>query len=660
MIHKNILQYLKKNKSQTRFVLVFVVLIGTILFGVYSALSEKFESVLNSNQIEKEQLVFDFLTNEIVSSNVGLSVEKKERIHQISSANGVKYLLLQDQMDSVIIELSLAENGNIIPKATLRSDTSTPTNDYFRIKKTLVDKESKILILTCDFSRAELTSSLERLKTKIGLILITVMILSMIALTISSLILIKPLNKIANEINEISQGNFSKRINYKGKNEFSEIAYSINLITDNLQKSNAHIEKLNKELKFQFRDKIGELNYEINQRRQAEHSLQQSEEQFRLLFEMAPIGMVISSISGRILKVNKAFHTILGYEEDELLKKKIKDLTLDEDKDSDIKYHEKLINGFLTNAYYEKRLIRKDGKVIYVIVEAVLVNDKSNKPLHIIEQVIDITERKRVEKELIFAKEKAEESDRLKGAFLAQMSHEIRTPLNVILTAMNLIEDEVDNSDEDTKLILESVASAGKRLQRTINLILDISAVQSGSYSHQFEDIDLNKELHGFFTEFKSIATEKGLQLSFVNKTSSSLIFADKYSVTQIFQNLIDNAIKYTLKGKVDIVLEDWSNERLQVVVQDTGIGISKSYISNLFSPFSQEDVGQKREFEGNGLGLALVKKYCDINNAEILVDSIKDKGSTFSVIFLKKKSNGKYISSERLNLSKAVDEHVS
>ena len=115
------------------------------------------------------------------------------------------------------------------------------------------------------------------------------------------------------------------------------------------------------------------------------------------------------------------------------------------------------------------------------------------------------------------------------------------------------------------------------------------------------------------------------------------MVLADHYSVTQIFQNLIDNAIKYTLKGSVKVILEDLDKERIQVVVKDSGIGISKDYISNLFSPFSQEDVGHKREFEGNGLGLALVKNYVEMNNAEIIVDSEKDRGSTFTVVFKRK-----------------------
>jgi signal transduction histidine kinase len=129
--------------------------------------------------------------------------------------------------------------------------------------------------------------------------------------------------------------------------------------------------------------------------------------------------------------------------------------------------------------------------------------------------------------------------------------------------------------------------------------------------------------------------------------------------VTQIFQNLIGNAIKYTPKGNIDVILDDWTGDKLRVIVKDTGIGISKDYIANLFSPFSQEDVGHKREFEGNGLGLALVKKYVEMNNADILVESEKDKGSTFTVIFNKKPMKSKELKDQASIKSDNIKELV-
>jgi PAS domain S-box-containing protein len=629
----------KNNTFHIKFLIVSTIFLMLISFGIYRIYSEKNEKTLTNAQEEKEQLIVHQLTSFLdngfgnnKNENVNKSIEK------IVNAAGVHYILISGQNDSVLVEINHSggrDSSEINDQAIVYDK-----NDIFKYTQSIETKNSQIFKLTCDFSRSDLNWNIEKANTEIGMICFFIFTISFIALFIGSLVIMLPLQKISNSVVEISSGNLAKRIKQKKRNEFSGIASSVNVLAENLQKANSQVEKLNKELKFQFRDKIGELNYEINQRRQAEHSLRQSEEQFKLLFELAPIGMVISSLYGEILKVNASFHTALGYTEEEIIGTKIKELTYSEDRSLDVKLHEKLLNNLLQNAYYEKRLVRKDGEIIYVIVEAVMVKNKEGKPSHIIEQVINITERKKVEKELIFAKEKAEESDRLKSAFLAQMSHEIRTPLNVILTAMNLIQDDFNDKDEDTKELLDSVSSAGKRLQRTIDLILNISAVQSGSYAYDIKDFDLNKELTVLIEEFKTIANEKGLEISYTNRTTQSMILADQYSVTQIFQNLIANAIKYTPKGSVAVILEEWNQEKFQVQVTDTGIGISKEYISKLFSPFSQEDVGHKREFEGNGLGLALVKKYVEMNNADILVESEKDIGSTFKVIFNKKQLN--------------------
>lgn len=638
---KDLLKNIKNNKLHVTYLIVAAVFLGLMSYLIYYAYSNKYISTLKMAQTEKESVVLNQLNNFIVENLTNEYHESNnDKLTKLLFGSGINRLTILDSSDSAFVNLQFDDFGNAYPIQPSNQDFITTNDDLFICNKTINDENSNSFMLKCSFSRKEMNSKIAKSKLEIGLVSVLMFFISFVVLFTASLIIILPLQKMSSTIVQISSGDLTRRIKNQSKNEFSSIATSVNGLADNLLKANTQIEKLNKELKFHFRDKIGELNYEINQRRHAEFSLKQSEEQFRLLFELAPIGMVISTIHGKILKVNAAFHTALGYSEVEILDKKIKDLTFVEDRTIDLKIHEQLIDGSQQSSYYERRMLRKDGQVIYVIVEAVLVKNKEGKPSHIIEQVIDISERKRVERELIVAKEKAEESDRLKSAFLAQMSHEIRTPLNVILTAMNLIQDDLNTADEDTKVILDSVSSAGKRLQRTIDLILNISAVQSGSYSQEFKDFDLDFELMSLLDEFKTTAREKGLHLSYTNKTNDSIILADHYSVTQIFQNLFDNAIKYTLKGSVEVILDEWNKEKLQVVVRDTGIGISKEYIANLFSPFSQEDVGHKREFEGNGLGLALVKKYVEINKADILVESVKDRGSIFTVIFNKKSAD--------------------
>jgi len=637
MKFKEIFQIRKSNTIQLKFLVISTIFLVIVSFAIFYFFSNRCGEILLKTQMVQEQLAVDQILDLIrMNSTINGNEYIDQRLEKIAGAARVLYLKVTNSDDSVIKEINFISKEEKKYPDLSGKETVNTQNDIYRFQKSLSIGDSTINLF-CEFSRSDLDSEIVKSNYEIGLISLSFFSISFILLFASSIILMLPLRKISESAAKISSGTLSEKIKHNSNDEFNQIANSVNLLAEDLLKANSQIEKLNKELKFQFRDKIGELNYEINQKRQTETLLKQSEEQFRLLFDLAPIGMIMSSLHGKILKVNTAFHTALGYTENEILEKKIKDLTHFEDQSIDVVIHEKLVGDIQQSAYYEKRMLRKDGEVIYVIVEAVMVKNKAGKPSHFIEQVIDITERKRVEKELIFAKEKAEESDHLKSAFLAQMSHEIRTPLNVILTAMNLIQDDLDNTDEDTKTILDSVSSAGKRLQRTIDLILNISAVQSGSYSPESKDFDLDKELAILVDEFKTFENEKDIKISYINKSKHSMIVADYYSVMQIFQNLIGNAIKYTLKGSVTVILEDFNEEKLQVVVKDTGIGISKEYIANLFAPFSQEDVGYKREFEGNGLGLALVKKYVEINNADILVESEKDRGSTFTVIFNKK-----------------------
>lgn len=241
--------------------------------------------------------------------------------------------------------------------------------------------------------------------------------------------------------------------------------------------------------------------------------------------------------------------------------------------------------------------------------------------------------------ELIKAKHAAERSDRLKTDFLTQMSHEIRTPLNTILSYSSLLKEEIENRNfEALPSFFEVIDNGGKRLTRTIDLILNMSQVQTGNLECNFTRIDLAEDIiMNLYHEFSKIAKRKGLEFSFCNDSDGSIIVADKYTVTQIFENIIDNAIRFTPSGKISIELSS-CDSNISVTVIDTGIGIHSEYLPYLFTPFSQEETGYTRRFDGNGLGLALVKKYVELNNAEIQVKSAKGKGSAFRIVFPKGK----------------------
>lgn len=248
----------------------------------------------------------------------------------------------------------------------------------------------------------------------------------------------------------------------------------------------------------------------------------------------------------------------------------------------------------------------------------------------------DITDRKEGEKMLIRAKDEAEKSDKLKSEFLAQMSHEIRTPINSILSFTSLIKEEViDKVEEDLRVCFDVIDNGGHRLIRTIDSILNMSQLQSGTYQPIYTEVDMDKDvLRNAVAELKQRAKEKNLELEYNINTENVVIKADNYTVGQIFINLIDNAIKYTDEGIVTVNVSRDKNEKLVINVLDTGIGISEEYIPNLFKPFTQEESGYTRRYEGNGLGLALVKNYAEINNALIEVESKKGIGTRFGVKF--------------------------
>lgn len=245
-------------------------------------------------------------------------------------------------------------------------------------------------------------------------------------------------------------------------------------------------------------------------------------------------------------------------------------------------------------------------------------------------------ERELTKNELISAKNEAQKADKLKTEFLAQISHEIRSPLNIILNYSSLLKEYFDDKDDpDVLEMFNGIANSGNRIIRTIDLILNLAELQTGSYDFIPKELDLFEDiLQLLIVEYKNNAKKKNIELNYSLNTKDAKVIVDEYSITQVFANLLDNAIKYTEKGEINVRIFKNDDKKLSVEIEDTGIGISEEYLPNLFKPFRQEEQGYSRKYEGNGLGLSLVKKYCELNNAEIQVKSKKGKGTKFTVIF--------------------------
>jgi PAS domain S-box-containing protein len=284
----------------------------------------------------------------------------------------------------------------------------------------------------------------------------------------------------------------------------------------------------------------------------------------------------------------------------------------------------------------EIELPSKDGLIVQAEVVSTLIKNEDGKVTEVMGVTRDISERKKILTELTIAKEAAEKANKLKTEFLAQMSHEIRSPLNVTLSYADYIKELINgNLTPQLELCFEAMNTASKRIIRTVDLILNMSELQLGLYEPLFIQFDVVSScLVKIFNEYKTIADKKDLELKMTIETNKTKIYGDQYSIAQIFSNLIDNAIKYTNEGRIHIKVFYDNEYDLKVEISDTGVGISEEYIPRLFDPFSQEEQGYTRGFEGNGLGMALVKKYCDMNNVYVVVESNKGIGTKFTLLF--------------------------
>ncbi|MDZ7766216.1 MAG: PAS domain S-box protein [Melioribacteraceae bacterium] len=369
---------------------------------------------------------------------------------------------------------------------------------------------------------------------------------------------------------------------------------------------------------------------DITERKDAEEQLQKSEESFKYLFQHNPLPMWIYDLyTYQFMEVNEAAIEDYGYSRDEFLNMSILDIRPDSEKEkleADLKQERKE----RTDSGEWKHKLKND-EVIDVLIISHKIKYQNKAAVLVVS--LNITDRKRAELDLIKAKEEAEKADKLKSDFLAQMSHEIRTPINVILSFSHLIKEEVYNKiKNDIREGFNAIDSASQRLIKTIDSILNMAQFARGTFKAVPTTFDLIETvLTPLHDEFRSVAKSKKLDFRILNYCLDTTVYADKYSLSQIFANLIDNALKYTSKGSVKVVV-DCKDDKLAVKIIDTGIGISKEYLPNLFTEFSQEESGYSRRFEGTGLGLALVKNYCDINNAEISVESKKNVGTTFTV----------------------------
>ncbi|MEI6678375.1 MAG: response regulator [Mariniphaga sp.] len=291
--------------------------------------------------------------------------------------------------------------------------------------------------------------------------------------------------------------------------------------------------------------------------------------------------------------------------------------------------------AFVANNAIEYRIILPDHSIRNIWAQSgeSVYDDKGNLKF-MVGVAQDITERKKMEQELVEAKILAEENDRLKSAFLANMSHEIRTPMNGILGFAELLKEPKLTGEEQLEYI-DIINKSGTRMLNIINDIITISKVESGQMKVYISDTDINEQIDYIYTFFKPEITAKGMEFVAKKPLSNAecILSTDREKIYAILTNLVKNAIKFSDKGTIEFgydVAGSKHTESLQFFVKDNGIGIPKNKQEEIFDRFIQADIGNARAYQGSGLGLSISKAFVEMLGGKIWVESEPGKGSTF------------------------------
>ena len=352
---------------------------------------------------------------------------------------------------------------------------------------------------------------------------------------------------------------------------------------------------------------------------------------FRILIESADDGISFYDKDGNLKFSNSAFYSLIGLTRDSYNIETASELMHPGDRD----YHSKKQVDLNEKGSFESelRLLHRDGNYVFLSTRSVIVKDESGVILGSLTISRDITKLKKEHEELIKANMVAETSNKLKSTFLANISHEVRTPLNSVVGFSNLLLAD-DITREVREEYFEHITYNSEKLLQIIGDIIDLSRLESSQIEINSEEVAVNQVVKEVLDEARQVIrrNEKTITVSVITPldNNSDRILSDRVWLKRVLNHLMDNAIKFTLDGSVELSYY-LQNGDLVFKIRDTGIGINKENLGRIFEEFQQEIDGHHRPFEGLGIGLTLVKEVIGKMGGKILVQSEKGIGSVFT-----------------------------
>ncbi|AEL23796.1 PAS/PAC sensor signal transduction histidine kinase [Cyclobacterium marinum DSM 745] len=369
-----------------------------------------------------------------------------------------------------------------------------------------------------------------------------------------------------------------------------------------------------------LKNKLHKKNIEIAER----------EDRFKVVWDNSQDGLLLSIQGGAVLAANPSFCSLAEVSEAQLQENGLQYLFRDN------KTFERLRGEIVSGLKKSDKVIKEfelslpsGDKEIEVSISK--MNEEFEGKLMYLNVFRDVSKKKAYERGLEIAKGKAEEISHLKSNIISNMSHEIRTPLNGILGSTEYI---IQTRSNDKELIehLNIIKESGDRLLHTITNFLDLSSLESDELSAVMEKTNVNDFISKILINHKSIGIKKGILVTSKFLTKPFYANLERKYLQIIINNIVGNAIKYSEKGMILVVVEKVENDMI-IKVHDQGIGISKEYLNKLFYPFEQESKGFNRKFEGSGLGLAITKHLVEKLNGNIEVESEKGNGTLVRIL---------------------------
>lgn len=356
--------------------------------------------------------------------------------------------------------------------------------------------------------------------------------------------------------------------------------------------------------------------------------------QLNTAIQQSPISIVMTDTDGNIEYANQRALDLTGYTLEELTGKNPRILSTGEkSKDEYKELWDTILAGDEWRGEFHNK--KKTGELYWEYARITPIKNDEGVITHFLAIKEDITERKAKDAELISAKEKAEEMNRIKSNFFSNMSHELRTPLSGILGFSELLLEDI--KDLEQKKMVEAISMNGQRLLNTLNQILHISKLESDNPGIELEDICVNEFIEKVTKNFETNLISKGLYIKIYPSDEKIYARLDSEIFKTIINNILSNAIKFTPKGGITITCSKFVRnyiDMIKIEIIDTGIGISPENQKFIFDEFRQASEGLNRYYEGTGLGLTIAKKYTELLKGKIYLESKVGEGSTFTLEF--------------------------